>query len=151
MPDLITNPTSRATRRRAQIVSEAVVSAYIREIMPSRRPPARVAVRHVGQTCPGVSGAARWSLGDVPGRAHRGAGPRWRLAPGSRGGGRRDPARSGRGEPPVALDQFGLPTALPKPKVVPALPACLIGVAPHSAAGFSPRAADLRRYLDVRD
>jgi hypothetical protein len=50
MSSLITNPSSRATTgRRAQIVAEAVVSAYIREITPSRRPPARSEVR---QTCP---------------------------------------------------------------------------------------------------
>jgi len=46
MPNPITNPTGRsAAGQRAHIVSEAVVSAYLREITPSRRSPARAAVR----------------------------------------------------------------------------------------------------------
>jgi len=50
MPNLITNPAGRsAAGHRAHIVSEAVVSAYLREITPSRRPPARSPVR---QGCP---------------------------------------------------------------------------------------------------
>ncbi|MEO8968733.1 MAG: hypothetical protein ABI355_14035 [Solirubrobacteraceae bacterium] len=55
MPDLITN-TSRASSHRAQIVSEAVVSAYIREITPSRRLPAPVAVGQMGQTSSRMAG-----------------------------------------------------------------------------------------------
>jgi len=46
MPNLTINPAGRsAAGHRARIVSEAVVSAYLREITPSRRPPMRPAVR----------------------------------------------------------------------------------------------------------
>lgn len=58
MPNLITNPTGRsAAGQRAHIVSEAVVSAYLREITPSRPAPARAAVR---RGCPpGLRAAGR--------------------------------------------------------------------------------------------
>jgi hypothetical protein len=42
-----TNPASRATRaHRAQIVAEAVISAYINEMTPTERPRERARPRH---------------------------------------------------------------------------------------------------------
>jgi hypothetical protein len=60
MSSLITNPTSPAVAsHRDHIVAEAVISAYIREITPSRRPTARAGVRH---TCPPSLRAGRGPL-----------------------------------------------------------------------------------------
>jgi hypothetical protein len=47
MSNLTTNPASRATSaHRAQIVAEAVISAYINEITPAERPRERARPRH---------------------------------------------------------------------------------------------------------
>jgi hypothetical protein len=47
MSYLTTNPASRATSaRRAQIVAETIVSAYINEITPTQRPRERAHARH---------------------------------------------------------------------------------------------------------
>jgi hypothetical protein len=47
MSNLTTNPASRATSaHRAQIVAEAVISAYINEITPTERPRPRARPRH---------------------------------------------------------------------------------------------------------
>ena len=55
MSSLTTNPASSAAGHRAQIVAEAVVSAYLREITPPRRARVRAGTPN---TCPGSMRAA---------------------------------------------------------------------------------------------
>lgn len=45
MSNLIVNPSRAAGGHRTHVVTEAVVSAYIREITPSHRSPVRAAGR----------------------------------------------------------------------------------------------------------